>query len=169
MPFRKPFFRRPRFGGRRRPNVLWSGNGADAETTLTAANSNTHEIIVPEDYKGGGGGAVSTEAGGCTLERIVLDMNLRATVVGALVFMYVAAIGDTEVPFVATALGTIISGDVLWQDHYMVNATAPATHVHADIRSRRRLEDDRVILIVSAVAQSITYTWNARALLRNAH
>lgn len=145
----------------------WTGQGLAAEDSVAAAGTEGLVIVQPSDYEGGTTTG-NVEAGAATLLRIRGSVNLRATVVGGLAFMYIIAHGDTEPNFnAATSALSITSGDILWQDHYMIG-TAEPRHVEIDVRVKRRLENDRVEWIISAVAQTIVYSANFRALIRSA-
>lgn len=92
---------------------------------------------------------------------------MRATVVGGLAYMYVICHGNDESVFsAATSSLVITSGDILWQDVYMVGTVNPV-HVEVDIPVKRRLENDKVEWIISAVAQTIVYNAQFRALIRS--
>lgn len=161
---------RQRFLGRRnfrRPliPVKWTGNGITAVDSVAAGVSDTLELVVPGDYTGGTTtGAV--EAGGATLLRIRGQVNLASSVLGGVAWMYIVCHGFNEPTFVATDALTIVSGDVIWQDHYYLAANLPV-HVEIDVKSKRRLENDRVIFVISAVAQTITWTSNFRCLIKS--
>jgi len=156
-----------RRGFPRRPliPVKWTGNGITALDSVAAGVSDTLELVVPGDYTGGTTtGAV--EAGGATLLRIRAQINLASSVLGGIAWMYIIVHGFNEPTFVATDALTITSGDVIWQDHYYLAANLPV-HVDVDIKSKRRLENDRVIFVLSAIAQTITWTSNFRCLIRS--
>lgn len=64
----------------------------------------------------------------------------------------------------------LIDGDLMWYGCYMVPlaANAEPLNVDIDVRVKRKLEDDRIILVFEAAAQTVTYAMWARALLLNA-
>lgn len=159
------FTRGRRFGRRPRIPTKWTGNGTAAEGTVTAGNSTSIVIVGATDYEGGTvSGAV--EAGGATLLRIRGSIDMRATVVGGLAFMYIAVLGSAETVHAATNVLAITSGDTLWQDVRMVS-TAEPVHIEIDVRSKRRLENDQVVFVVSSIAQSTTFSAQFRALIKS--
>lgn len=163
---RRRFFGRRGFKRPRRP-VKWTGNGLDAEVLRAAGGSDVLTIVSADDYAGGPVAGI-VEAGGVTLVRIRGRINLRATIVGGVAFCYIIAHGQTEATFAATAADALTNGDVLWQDHFMVPTSVPMEPIEIDVKSSRKLEQDRVVFVLTAVAQGITYTANFRALLMGA-
>lgn len=144
----------------------WTGQALNVEDSVAAAGTEGFVIVAPSDYEGG---TVSgnVEAGSATLLRIRGSVNMRATVVGGLAYMYVICHGNDESVFsAATSSLVITSGDILWQDVYMVGTVNPV-HVEVDIPVKRRLENDKVEWIISAVAQTIVYNAQFRALIRS--
>lgn len=166
MAFRRRFLGRRGFTRRPLRPRRWTGQGITAEDTVAAGVSDVFEIVVPSDYAGGTtAGAV--EPGGATLLRIRGTLNVRATVIGGVAFMYIAVAGANETLAAATDASTIISGDMLWTYHLMVPVDT-TREVEIDVRSKRKLENDRVVFVITGVAQTITYTANFRALIASA-
>jgi len=157
-------FRRGTRRARRRSSLSvarrWTGDFLTTEDTVAAAGTDANVIVAKEDYRQ----QAALEAGSMTLTRIRGAFNLRATVLGGLAFCSIAVIGDTEGAENPSSFTAYVTGDTLWHGMYMVSVNEP-THVDVDIKSARRLENDRVVFSISAVAQTITYTFNLRCLL----
>jgi len=106
------------------------------------------------------------EAGAVTLARIRGEFNLRATVLGGFAYVGIYVIGATEGAPLPNAFTSYISGEMLFHDCVMV-PVSPQEPYHGiiDIKVKRRLEGDRVVFGISAVAQTVTYTYGLRCLL----
>lgn len=153
------------FAPRRRLPTTWTGQQLSAEATVAAAAQTDIIIVAPSDYAHGTV-AGNTEPGGTTLLRVVGDVSLRATVIGGLAYMalYVAGIGES---ITLNSGADVISGDVLWQDMVMVPIDTNR-QFHIDTKVRRKLENDSIVFSIRAVAQTVTYAGQWRALLRGA-
>lgn len=160
--------RRTSFRGRNvRPRVptKWTGNGLLVEETVAAAAQAETEVIGLADYVGGLT-VGNVEAGACTLLRIRGQLSVRATVVGGIGLFALIRLGSNEVAQSLLTQNQITSGDMLWS--YQVGIPVDTVHVYdIDVKSKRKLEDDRIVFVRRAVAQSVTLFWNFRALMRS--
>lgn len=159
------FVSRRRGFPRRRIPTKWTGQQLNGEATRAAGGQDDIVILAPSDYEGGTVGG-NVEAGGATLLRVIGDVSVRATVLGAVAYAAIYCIGQNEGPLQLNTGIEIISGDVLWQDVWMVPVDTNR-QFHVDIRSKRRLENDRVIFSIRAVAQTVTYAGQWRALMKS--
>lgn len=79
--------------------------------------------------------------------------------------MGIYVIGNAEnVPLPNTQAG-LITGDCLWQDAIMVPIDTPR-YYELDLKAKRRLENDRVVFVLAAVAQTVTYMGTWRTLIK---
>lgn len=157
--------RRGGWGRRSAPvPVRWTGDLSSGESTVAAGAATATDIVVPADYEQN----ATLEPGGITLVRLRLSIGLRATVVGAFCHMGVWVIGAAETAPTPSTFAALMSGDCIWWDTRFIALQANATpeHVEADIRAKRRLENDRVVFVLSAIAQNVTFVLGARALLK---
>lgn len=130
-----------------------------AEDQVAAAATESAVVLAPDDYRQ----AANIEAGSMTLSRIRGHVNLRATVVGGIAFVAIFVIGENEANVAPSAFASYITGDTLFHRAVMVSVNEPVL-LELDIKARRRLENDVVVMSVSAVAQAITYQWGLRCL-----
>lgn len=123
-----------------------------------------HNLVVPNDYRGGTSGLV--EPGGCTLLRIRGELDVMAAAVGGAWAAYVSVIGNDETAFGAFNPESIWSGDILWQDAGLTPNGLPL-HREIDINVKRRLENDKVVFVITSATVALTYLFNFRALIRS--
>lgn len=149
----------------RRPNYLWTGQSTTAEQTVAAAAVTAIVIVAPADYQAST--TATTEAGGTTLLRIRAGLDIRATVAGAALYVSIVRKGSNEAAPNPNSAAAIIDGDTLWYGIYMVPIDT-VRHIDIDVKVKRRLEDDQIVMNVQALAQTVTYLMWARALLLGA-
>jgi len=149
---------RPRFP------TKWTGQQQSAEATVAAGAQTDIIVVAASDYEGGSVSG-NVEAGGCTLLRIRGTINVRATVIGGLAYMalYTAGVGESVT---LNSAAQIASGDTLWHDLIMVPIDT-SRHIEIDVKAKRLLENDAVIFSIRAVAQTVTYCGQWRALLKS--
>lgn len=109
----------------------------------------------------------TTEAGGTTVLRVVGAISFVAALAGATLNAQLQKLGNLEPTIAPNSAAAIISGDVMWTYQKNVNTTAVGgiDYVQFDVRVKRKLEDDRIDLVLEATAQTVTYSMWARALL----
>lgn len=160
MAFRRR--RRGRSSGRSSQSIArrWTGEGQIAETTRTAPGVDFTEIVASTDYEQ----SATMEQSGVLLTRIRGHLAMRATIIGGLAFVAIMVIGDTETPPAPSAFDSLRHSELLWRWSGMVGTTEPRI-IEIDVKAKRRLDDDRVVMVIEAIGQTLIYQWVARALL----
>lgn len=149
--------------GRKRPRLLWTGQSNTAPGTLAAGAVGATNIVIvaPSDYVA----MTTTEQGGTTVVRIVGSLSYRADAAGlSAVYAAILKRGNLEAPPTANTAAMLIEGDVMWF-HHQLSDEERTFHVPFDIRVKRKLESDQIVMALEGVATAHTYSMWARALL----
>lgn len=141
--------------------VRWTGDLLLAEDTVAAAATDANAIVVPADYEQ----STTMEQSGVTLLRIRGTVLLRATVTGALAYMAIFAVHENAPINNPNTLAGFIDSNCLWRSVTMV-PTDTVHRLELDVKAQRRLQDDQLVFAISAVAQTVTYSFGLRCLLR---
>lgn len=148
--------------GRKRPRLLWTGQSTTAPGTLTvAAGAFDINIVTEADYVA----MATTEAGGTTCIRVVGSISVRADAAALSAFYFALQKKGTNEAGVAPAGAAIlIDGDVM---HFGCISTDEERtfHLPFDVRVKRKLETDRIIMTLQSIGAAHTYSLWARALL----
>lgn len=164
MAFRRRFTRR-RFSKGKRRLYRWTGDFQVAETLVAAAGNSQFQIILPTDWQQ----TVTLESSGPTLVRVVGQVNLRATVLGALAFMHLIVVDD-DAGFGAaldpSQFESIREGHVIWRYQCMVPIDTNRT-LEVDTTVQRKMVDQQLLFILAAVGAGVTYNSGFRVLLAN--
>lgn len=132
-----------------------------AEDTVAAGATDANAIVVPPDYEQ----STTMEQSGVTLLRIRGTVLLRATVVGALAYMAIYSVHENAPVNNPNTLAGFIDSNCLWRSLVMVPIDRPM-RIELDVKAQRRLQDDQLVFAISAVAQTVTYSFGLRCLLR---
>jgi len=161
---------RRRFRGRSgAPSQLrWCGNSALTEGVLGGPPAYVaYAIVAPSDYAQ----QATLEPGGVTLMRTHLSVCVRGAV-GAIVTVALyhhrstETLGITGVYDPQAVLG-LASGHLMWVRQFLcLGAAVNAYSVIADIKARRKLEDETVSLVFRTDAAVSTHSFYARALIK---
>jgi len=140
-----------------------------AVQSTTATNLTYVEIVAQNDYEQG----ATLEPGGCTLLRIRGDIYFYSATVGALYFAAIYVMASDLNPTVGgdndpTVVRGLITGDLLWMRSGLAPLMTNGENrlVEIDVRVKRKLESEHVVLVVAAEAQTVLWGFHARALLR---
>lgn len=162
MAFRRNFRR-----GRRGPRLplRWSGNHHNAETAVGAATLDYVNLINVDDYRQ----QSTLEEAGCTLVRIRGYVSLRAAAASA-AWLGIFHANENVVPTAAgvsdpTLFASFIDSGVLWIRSTLLAANE-VQHFDIDVRVKRRLENDRVDIVLKTGGAAVSWLALGRCLIR---
>lgn len=159
--------RRRRMMGRR-PSAQrvkrWAGDLVSVANAVVPGTNLTHDLVHESDYQLTAG----IESDGMTLVRIRGQISYYATVVGGIVYIGIFVLdSDTTVYPTPTTLPAHIHSERIWSHcgFAPLIANGPPGQVEVDIRAKRKLASEKVIMVVQSVAQTVTIAYQLRCLL----
>lgn len=156
--------RRSRGSSRGRASLVvakrWTGEGTTVEATTLAGTTSAAAIVSPTDYEQ----SPTLEQGGVTLVRMRGTISLRATVLGGICFFGIYVVSELSPANPPSSLAGLLDGDCLIHRSLMIGTTEPRV-IEIDIKAKRRLTDDQVVLVVEAIGQTVISQFSIRALL----
>lgn len=157
--FRRRGFTRPARRAKR-----WAGDMVTAANSVVVGTNLTHDLVHQTDYDL----TSAIEGDGMTLVRIRGNFSYYTTVVGGIVYAGIFVLDtDTTVYPTPTASAAFLHSERIWSHvgFAPLIANGPPGQVEVDIKAKRKLASEKVVLVVQAVAQNLQVAYSFRCLL----